>query len=91
MRHAFSYGYNHIATVQSIPIRLTATRQLLCLIRVEATKLAKAGFGDFLADARVSRLKGKCDENKEVYWLIQLVTVLDTNILTVNSKVQELK
>ena len=30
-------------------------------------KLDRAGFEDFLADARVSRLKGKRDGNKEVY------------------------
>jgi hypothetical protein len=46
---------------------------------------------DFVADARVSTLKGKCDDNKELYWLIQFVTVPDTNRLTVNSKGQELK
>jgi len=56
-------------------------------MRVEAVKLVRAGFGDFLAEARVRRLKGKCDDNKEVYWLIQFVTVPDTNRLTVNSKV----
>jgi len=28
-------------------------------------KLAQAGFGDFLADSGVGRLKGKCDGNKE--------------------------
>jgi len=33
---------------------------------VEAVKLAQAGFGDFLTDTRVSRLKGKRDDNKEV-------------------------
>jgi len=38
-------------------------------MRVEATKLAQAGFGDFLADTRVSRLKGKSDDNKEVYFV----------------------
>ena len=37
-------------------------------------KLGQAGFGDFLADCRVGRLKGKCDDNKEVYWLIQFDT-----------------
>jgi len=36
---------------------------------VQAVKLAQAGFGDFLADNRVSRLKGKCDDNKEVYFV----------------------
>jgi len=35
----------------------------------EAVKLAQAGFGDFLADTRVSRLKGKPDDNKEVYFV----------------------
>jgi len=34
---------------------------------VQAVKLAQAGFGDFLADTRVGRLKGKCGDNKEVY------------------------
>jgi len=38
-------------------------------MRVETMKLAQAGFGDFLADARVSRLKGKCDDNKEAYFV----------------------
>jgi len=30
-------------------------------------KLDRAGFEDFLADTRVSWLKGKRDDNKEVY------------------------
>jgi len=30
----------------------------------QAVKLVQAGFGDFLADSGVRRLKGKCDENK---------------------------
>jgi len=89
----FSLGYNDTAALSSweryilYPFRLTVISQLLCLIRVEAAKLAQAGYGDFLADTHVSRLKGKCDDNKEVYWLIQFVTVPDTNGLTVNSKV----
>jgi hypothetical protein len=97
MRHAFSYGYNDTAALSPwegyilYRFRHTAIGQLLCLRRVETEKLAQAGFGDFLADAHVSRLKGKCDDNNEVYWLIQFVTVPDTNRLTVNSKVQELK
>jgi len=32
---------------------------------VEAVKLAQTGFGDFLVDSGVSRLKGKRDGNKE--------------------------
>jgi len=32
-------------------------------------KLAQAGFGDFLADTCVSRLKRKCGDNKEVYFV----------------------
>ena len=32
-------------------------------------KLAQAGFGDFLADTGVSRLKRKHDDNKEVYFV----------------------
>jgi len=35
----------------------------------EAVKLAQAGVGDFLADTGVSRLKGKRDGNKEVYFV----------------------
>ena len=49
------------------PFRHTTVIQLLCLMTVEAVKLAQAGFGDFLADTGVSRLKGKRDGNKEVY------------------------
>jgi len=37
-------------------------------MRLEAVKLAQAGFGDFLADTRVSRLKGNRDDNTEVYF-----------------------
>jgi len=33
---------------------------------VQAVKRAQAGFGDFLVDSGVSRLKGKCDDSKEV-------------------------
>ena len=74
----FSLGYNDTAVLspweryilQVYLFRLTAISQLLCLIKVEFAKLAQAGFGD-LAIARVSRLKGKCDDNKEVYWLVQ--------------------
>jgi len=32
-------------------------------------KLAQAGFGDFLTDTLVNRLKGKRDGNKEVYFV----------------------
>jgi len=32
-------------------------------------KLAQTGFGGFLDDTCVSGLKGKCDDNKEVYIL----------------------
>ena len=73
MQHAFSYGYNHIATLSTweqgilCPFRHTSIGQLLWLTRVEAVKLAQAGFGDFLADSRLSRLKGKRGNNKEVY------------------------
>ena len=38
-------------------------------MRVEAVKLAQAGFGDFLADTRASRLKRKRDDNKKVYFV----------------------
>ena len=50
-------------------------------------KLAQAGFGSFLADTRVSRLKGKRDHNKEVYLLITFVTVPDTITFIVNIRV----
>jgi len=42
--------------------------RLISLRRVEAVKLAQAGFEDFLADTHVSRLKGKRDNNIEVYF-----------------------
>ena len=32
-------------------------------------KLAQTGFGDFLAGNGVRRLNGKCDGNKEVYFV----------------------
>jgi hypothetical protein len=35
-------------------------------MRVQAVKLAQAGFGDFLADTRVRKLKVERDDNKEV-------------------------
>jgi len=38
-------------------------------MRVEAVKLAQSGFGVFLADTRVRRLKRKRDDNKEVYFV----------------------
>jgi hypothetical protein len=56
------------------------------LIRVEAVKLAQAGFGDFLADTRVRKWKGKLDDNKGVYFVIKFLTVPDTNKLIVNTK-----
>ena len=39
------------------------------MVRAEAVKLAQAGFGDFLADTRVRKFKGKRDGNKEVYFV----------------------
>jgi hypothetical protein len=38
-------------------------------MRVEAVKLAQAGFGDFLADNRVRKLKGEHEDYKEVYFV----------------------
>ena len=61
----FSLGYKDAAALSPwelyvlYPFRLTAISQLLCLRTVETAKLAQAGFGDFLAEAHVSRLKGK--------------------------------
>ena len=75
MRHAYNYGYNHTAALSPweqyivCPFRHASIRQLLCLRRLEAVKLAQAGFGDFLVDTGVSRLKGKCDDNKEVHFV----------------------
>jgi hypothetical protein len=39
------------------------------LVRVEDVKLAQVGFGDFLADTRVRKLKEKRDDNKEMYFV----------------------
>jgi len=59
-----------LATVTTtVPFRHISIRQLLCLRRVEAVKVAQAVFGDFLADTGVSRLKRKRDGNKEVYFI----------------------
>ena len=49
-------------------------------------KLAQAGFGDFLADTRVRKLKRKHEDNKEVCLLIKYLTVPDINKLMVNIK-----
>jgi hypothetical protein len=38
-------------------------------MRVEAMKLAQAVFGDFLADSGLSRLQGKRDDQKRVYFV----------------------
>ena len=51
------------------PCGIHRTDNSLCLIRIEAEKLAQAGFGHFLADTRVRKLKGNRDENKEVYFV----------------------
>ena len=57
MRLACSLGCNDIAALSPweryivYPFRLIAINQILCMIRVEAAKLAQTGFGDFLADA----------------------------------------
>ena len=54
----------------------------LCLIRLQAVKLGQAGFGDTSWLTLVwGSWKGRRDYNKEVYLLIQFVTVPDTNNL----------
>ena len=52
-----------------MPLSAYIIRQLLRLIRVEAVKLAQAGFEHFLADTRVRKLKAERDGNKEVYFV----------------------
>jgi hypothetical protein len=49
-----------------MPLSAYIIRQLLRLIRVEAVKLAQAGFEHFLADTRVRKLKAERDHNKVV-------------------------
>jgi len=45
-------------------------------MREDAVKLAQAGFGDFLADSGVSRLKEKRDDdNKEVYFVDKVCNI----------------
>ena len=71
----FWLGYNHIAALSPweqhilCHFRHTSIRQLLCLMRVEAVKLAQAGFEDFLAGIRVRRLKGKRGGTKDEYFV----------------------
>jgi len=78
MRRAFSYGYNHIAALSPweqyiiCPFRHASIRQLLCLMTVDAMKLAQAGFRDFLVDTGVSRLKGTRYDNKVVYFVCKI-------------------
>jgi len=50
-----------------MPLSACINQTAVMLDRVEAVKLAQAGFGDFLADNRVRSLKGKRDGNREVY------------------------
>jgi len=52
-----------------MPLSAYISQTAVSLRRVEAVKLAQAGFGDFLANTRVSRLKGKRDDIKEVYFV----------------------
>ena len=49
--------------------------------------LAHAGFGNFLADTRVNMLKGKHDDNKEVYFVDAISNSARHNELIVNIKV----
>jgi len=93
MLRAFSYCYSHIAALlpceqySLCPFLYTLIRQLLCLMTLEATKLAQVGFGDFLADSGVSRLKGNVTIIKRCILFSQFVTVPGTNKLIVNIKV----
>jgi len=48
---------------------LSAYINQTAVITVAAVKLAQAGFGDFLADTCVRKLKGKGDDNKDVYFV----------------------
>ena len=54
-------------------------------------KLAQAGFGDFLADTRVRRVKGNVTIIKMCILLIKFVIVPDTNKLIVIIKLKILK
>jgi len=53
-------------------------------------KLAQTGLG-LLSGHSCEQVEGKRDDNKEVYLLIQFLTVPDTNNLIVNIKVYKLK
>ena len=50
-------------------------------------KLAHAGFGNFLVDTGVNTLKGKRDDNKEVYIVDTISDSAGHNKLIVNIKV----
>ena len=61
-------------------MRLTSIRQLLCLNRVEVVKLTQVGFGDFLANTRVRKLKESVTIIKKDF-VIKFLTVPNTNKL----------
>ena len=75
MRHAFSYGYSHIAALTPVKSTVYAafgkhhTDSCLCLIRIQAANLDEAGFGD---TSRLTPLsgswKGMRDDNKKFYF-----------------------
>ena len=70
-----------LGTVHSMPLSACISQSLR---RLEAVKLVQTGFGDFLADSRVSRLKGSVTAIKRCNLLIQFLRVPDTNKLIVN-------
>ena len=60
----FSLCYRDIATLSPWELYILYTfwlapiSKLLCFRTVDGVKLGQTGFGDFLADSRVGRLKG---------------------------------
>ena len=59
-----------LGTVHSTPLSAYSNYPGVVLDGSKAAKLGQTGL-DFVADARVSRLKETGDDNNEVYWLIQ--------------------
>jgi hypothetical protein len=69
----FSLGYYDIATLSPrercrlYTVVLAAIGKMLCSRTLEGVKLGPTGFGDFLAEARVGRLKGIFYNNNEMF------------------------
>jgi len=76
-----------LGTLHSMPLLAYSNHPAVMLDKSRDCEASTGWVCDFLADTRVRRLKGNVTIIKSCIWLIQFVTLLDTNILIVNIKV----